>query len=118
MRDHPCCEATDSRLTDDTDNGEAFVNCAIGRPYPAPVGKLEFSIVAGSNVAGANAESTSDYLQGGSVGASGFVPTANPFVGVGGGINHSYTGGWALESAIGTTGAGVTPIGHGHKLGE
>ncbi len=44
------------------------------------------------------------------------VPLANPWIGAGGGMNHSFGGRTAIEFGTETPGFGVTPVGVGFEV--
>ena len=98
-------------------DGSLFWTVGAGRPYPAPSPKPGFSVTGGSIVGGATAKGTNEFLSGGGAGASTFLPVANPLIGIGGGISHSYGGGTAIEVGIGTPGISVSPSTYGQPKG-
>jgi hypothetical protein len=67
-----------------------FGQVSVGRTYPGYTTQLGGSIMFGKIVGGGTADSTSEFLKGGSAQGIIVFPVI-PFVGAGGGVNHSYT---------------------------
>jgi hypothetical protein len=96
-------------------SGEVYGQWSLGRQYPHPSSKPGFSVVLG-DIIGVNAETeTSNFLRGAGWQASAFYPIPNvPIIGAGGGVNHSYGGGTAIEYGLSVPpGAAVAPFGYG-----
>jgi len=95
-------------------NGNVYKQGSLFRGYPAPSGKLGFCAVAGSILgSGVDGARTDSYLSGAGNQASYFLPAANPFIGVGGGMGHAYGGAYSVEYGVGTPGASVSPATYG-----
>lgn len=74
-------------------NGNFYGQWGVSRNYPAFSLTPSASATVGYIVGGADAQSTDGFLQGGALWGGAYVPTGVPFLNVGGGLNHGYTGG-------------------------
>ena len=82
-------------------NGDMFGGIGLGRSYPAYSTKPGLSASLGSIVGGGGAQATSEFLGGGGGQAGYFAPLpVAPWLGIGGGLNHSYGGATATEVCI------------------
>jgi filamentous hemagglutinin len=95
-------------------NGDVYGAINFGRSYPNYSIRPGISISAGSVIGKNNAQATSTFLNGGGGQVSGFTPAPfAPWLGVGGGLNHSYGGSTAIEGGISIPpGYGVSPAGY------
>jgi filamentous hemagglutinin len=96
-------------------NGKMFGQVSVGRTYPGYTTQLGGSIMFGKIVGGGTADSTSEFLKGGSAQGIIVFPVI-PFVGAGGGVNYSYGGTTSVEYGIGTPGASTSPAGYGYEV--
>ncbi len=99
-------------------NGEIFGQWGLGRQYPAYTAQPGVSLTAGKIDGGSNGSSTSEFLKGGGGQAAYFAPAlpTTPWIGIGGGINHSYGGKSSIEFGISIPpGGGVNPISYGFE---
>jgi filamentous hemagglutinin len=99
-------------------NGDVFGSIGFGRSYPNYSAKPGVSITAGSLVGKNSAEATSGFLGGAGTQGSAFAPIPfAPWLGLGGGINHSYGGSTAIEGGVSIPpGYAVSPAGYSSLL--
>jgi hypothetical protein len=97
-------------------NGKFYGQWGVSRNYPAFSLTPSASATVGYIVGGADAQSTDGFLQGGALWGGAYVPTGVPFLNVGGGLNHGYTGGTSIEFGVSTSAGGTaTPLNYGFK---
>jgi RHS repeat-associated protein len=95
-------------------DGDINGQFGLGRAYPSPsLTTVGYSLTFGSIVGQADASSTKDFLSGGAIQATYFVPLPIEYLGIGGGVTHSYSGGTAIEYGIGSPGANINLLGYG-----
>ncbi len=99
-------------------NGNTFGQWGLGRQYPSYTAQPGVSVTAGSIREGNNASATNDFLKGGGGQAVYFSPLvpAAPWIGFGGGVNHSYGGKTSVEYGVSIPpGGGVNPVNYGFE---
>jgi hypothetical protein len=95
-------------------NFNIYGGWSVGRGYSNPGNSPILpgaSFVGGSLIGSSSASSVDNFLSGGSVSASVFLPNT-PLIGLGGGINHAYGGASSIEYGVGTPGVAITPAGY------
>jgi hypothetical protein len=99
-------------------NGDVFGGIGFGRSYPNYSVMPGISLTAGSIVGAKTAQATSDFLGGAGAQGGAFSPIPfAPWLGVGGGVNHSYGGATAIEAGISIPpGYAVSPAGYSTLL--
>lgn len=101
----------------DLSTGKTYGTWGLSRNYPGYSKRPGFSIVFGSIVDWKQGD-THEFLTGAGNSGSVFIPLGNPWLGAGGGWNHSYGGKTSVEYGVGTPGAGVSPAGYGWEKKE
>jgi len=96
-------------------DGKIFAQTSVGRTFPGYSTQLSGSIMFGNIFGGGTAESTTEFLKGGSAQGVVTLPVL-PFLGIGGGENHSYGGSTSVEYGIGVPGASISPAGYGFEI--
>lgn len=98
-------------------SGEWYGQWALGRAYPAYGLKPSITLTVGKIIGGNGTADTHSFLTGGSAQAAHFAPVpVAPFIGWGGGLNHSYGGKTAIEAGLSIPwGTSVAPAGYGFK---
>ena len=99
-------------------NGDVYGGIGFGRSYPSYSTKPGISITAGSIFGDKSAQATSNFLSGGGAQTGAFSPLPfAPWLGVGGGVNHSYGGATAVEGGVSMPpGYAVSPAGYSTEL--
>jgi RHS repeat-associated protein len=98
-------------------NGNIYNQGGLARAYPGYSLKPSFSLTFGKLMASkVDAERVDKFLTAAGTQASAFVPAANPYIGVGGGVSCSYGGDCGIDCGFGSPGASVTPINYGKRV--
>lgn len=101
-------------------NGETFGGINFGRDYPRYASTPGLSITAGRITGNADGKATSAFLTGANTQVSTFFPIPfAPWIGAGGGVNHSYGGATAIEGGLSIPpGSAFSPAGYSKKIEE